>query len=313
MSGDDPTDDSTPLSPEAAFAILGDETRLAILRELGEAGEPLSFSTLRERVGYDTASNFSYHLDAFEGHYLRETEEGYALRETGRRVIEAVLSGAVTGGPRTELMRVDRNCPYCGAPVEMRYDRNRIEGYCTDCGGVYEGSDGDDSDGAARRGYLGHLPFPPAGIEDRTLPEAERAAWTWGARDFIAVSKGVCPRCAARLEQTPSVCEAHEPGRGRCETCGNRHRVQVHSSCTHCIYEETSSFVLKLFAEPAFLGFLTSHGLDPVVDNWEFGWGYEEDIRSTDPFEAAFTFSLAGDRLILTVDDEMQVVDASEA
>lgn len=63
MAGDNEQSDSTTLSAEEAFARLGDETRLDVLQTLGTADEPLSFSELRDRVGYETAGNFSYHLD----------------------------------------------------------------------------------------------------------------------------------------------------------------------------------------------------------------------------------------------------------
>ena len=42
----DDTGSEGALSPDAAFAVLGDETLLQILRTLGEADEPLAFSEL---------------------------------------------------------------------------------------------------------------------------------------------------------------------------------------------------------------------------------------------------------------------------
>jgi DNA-binding transcriptional ArsR family regulator len=48
------------LSPDAAFSVLGDETRLRILRTLGDATDLLSFSELRERLGRPDSGQFNY-------------------------------------------------------------------------------------------------------------------------------------------------------------------------------------------------------------------------------------------------------------
>lgn len=306
MAGSGEESDPATLPAEEAFARLGDETRLDILQTLGEADEPVSFSDLRDRVGYETAGNFSYHLDKLTGHFVRKTGEGYALRPAGRRVVEAVLSGAVTDVRTVESTRIDRSCPYCGAPVEMSYREERLSGYCTECGGVYGESDPHE---ATEQGLLGHLPLPPAGIQSRTVEDAERAAWTWGVRDMLAISKGVCPKCSARLEQTETVCVDHDGTAGLCPACGNRHGVQLRSTCTNCIFDHEGAFVLKLMGAPDLLAFVTTSGLDPVLDHWEFGWQYDEEVVSTEPFEARFTFTVGDEDLTLTVDEELRVVD----
>lgn len=83
---------STALSPGEAFAVQGDETRLQILQTLGEADDPLAFSELFDRVEYDDTANFNYHLGKLEIHFVHKTGDGYALRNAGGRVVEAILS-----------------------------------------------------------------------------------------------------------------------------------------------------------------------------------------------------------------------------
>lgn len=202
--------------------------------------------------------------------------------------------------------RIDRSCPYCRAPVEVSYHEERLAGYCIECGGVYGDRETHD---ATTDGLLGYLPLPPAGIRNRTIEEAERAAWTWGVRDMLAISKGVCPKCSARLDQTGTVCSEHDSTDGPCRGCGNRHAVQLRSTCTNCIFDQEGAFVLKLMATPELLAFVTSNGVDPILDHWEFGWQYDEDVVSTEPFEARFTFTLGDDTLTVTVDEELEVVD----
>lgn len=311
MPPDGPESDGPP-SPEAAFAALGDETRLAVLRTLGEAAEPLAFTELRQRVGYDTASNFSYHLDQLRGHFIQQTDRGYELRRPGERVVEAVLSGAVTDDPSVARTQVDRACPYCGAPVELSYHQEQVTAFCTDCAGVYGGSTttGSTAD-AAPDGLLGYLPLPPAGVRDRSLPEIERAAWTWGFRVMVALANGVCPWCSAPLDQAAEVCGDHDAADGLCPRCGNRHAVQLHSRCRNCIFDHEGAFVLKLVTNTRFLAFVTGHGLNPVFDQWEFGWEYDEAVNSTNPFDAEFTFEIGDDVLTVTVDDELSVTDTT--
>lgn len=293
-----------PPSPETAFAALGDETRLAVLRTLGEADGSLAFTELQRRVGYETAGNFSYHLDQLSGHFIRKTDDDYRLTRPGQRIVEAVLSGAVTETPSFGRTRMDRACPYCESAVELSYAQERVRAYCTACAGVYSGANGTDG---ASAGFLGQLPLPPAGVQERSVQEIERAAWTWGVRDMIALANGVCPRCSATLQQAPDWCEDHGASDGLCPACQNRHAVQLRSRCENCIFDHEGAFVLRFMTNIAFLSFITDHGLNPVTDHWEFGWEYSETVASTDPFEARFEFEIDGDVLFLAVDDTLAV------
>jgi hypothetical protein len=304
------------LSPDEAFAALGNETRLNILQTLGEADRPVSFSTLFDRVGAADSGGFNYHLDRLVGHFVEKTTAGYELRQAGRRVVEAVLSGAVTDAPVVERTRLDQSCHYCGAPLEVSYRQDRILKYCTACPGR-EQSPSTVPDAPAE-GYLGSLPLPPAGVQGRTAAEVYVAAWTWANLEFLAEASGVCSRCSAALTESVTVCEAHaDEDEGVCDRCGNRHAVQFSADCPNCINDLQGPFVLKLVSDTRLLRFLTAHDLNPVdpsrdaiaaVDRVHMDYG--EEVRSVDPFEARFTFSVDGDTLSLTVDDDLEVVDA---
>lgn len=81
------TDDDagSGLAPGEAFAALGNETRLEILRALGDVERPLSFSALHDRVEMQDSSQVNYHLDKLVGHFVGKSEEGYSLTRAGRR------------------------------------------------------------------------------------------------------------------------------------------------------------------------------------------------------------------------------------
>ncbi|MBX0324154.1 helix-turn-helix domain-containing protein [Halomicroarcula sp. F13] len=302
------------LAPDEAFAVLGDETRIGILRALGAAEEPLSFSELRERVGVDDSGQFNYHLEKVVGHFVAKSDEGYTLRRSGRRVVEAVLSGAVTETPAFERTRIEEACEYCGAPVEVRWRSGNVELFCTECAGRYG-----QSYGATKRpepvaaGYLGRMPLPPAGLQGRTPDEIVRAAWTWSHLEMLAMSSGLCPRCSAPVETDVFVCEDHDASDGLCDRCDGAHAVNVGARCTNCIFRSGGVLVVVLLADTALLAFLTAHGLNPVAPDSirrlnEVLADYDETVLSTDPFRARFTFGVDGDRLTLTVDDDLSVV-----
>ena len=113
--------DSLRLSPGEAFSVLGNEARLEILRTLGASDGPLTYAELYERVEYDDPSNFSYHLNKLVGHFVRKTDHGYYLYDAGRRVVEAVVSGAVSDSTVVEPTEAEKDCPFCGAPVAVGF------------------------------------------------------------------------------------------------------------------------------------------------------------------------------------------------
>lgn len=308
--------EATP-SPDEAFAVLGNETRVRILRTLGEAGEPLAFTELRDRLGIRQGGQFNYHLNKLVGHFVGKTEDGYTLRHPGRRVVEAVLSGTVTDDPVLEPTRIDESCHWCDAPMFVSFSQGRVGTYCLECTGKYGESTRPAASrelvGSADYGYLGYLELPPAGVEGRTATEMYRAAWTWANLGILAEASGVCPRCSATLDRSVRVCEAHDATDGLCGRCDHRHAVRVAVRCTNCILDKEVPLGHCLLAHTDLLAFLTAHGLNPVSPASTARVNrvhddYEEEVRSTEPFEARFTFAADGDSITLTVDGDLNVV-----
>lgn len=110
--------------PTDALAALGDETRIAILRALAEADDPLPFSELRRRAGVEDAGRFNYHLSTLREYFVREADGGYALRHAGSRIV-AAAGVAEDGGRGSETLdddiltkadgdEADGDCPVCG-------------------------------------------------------------------------------------------------------------------------------------------------------------------------------------------------------
>jgi len=311
---------SSSLSPDEAFAVLGNETRMEILQVLAAADGSLSFSQLRERVGMRDSGRFNYHLGEVVGHFVAKTGDGYELSQAGARVIEAVLSGAVTEAPEVEPTPVDEACHYCGAPVAVAYHEERLDVYCTECDGTYGGDAAPDwEEVPAEYGHLGALVVPPAGVRGRTPGEAFRAAWTWSNFEVLAMASGVCPRCSATVDHSMVVCEDHDAGDGVCERCDRRHAVAVSADCSNCNYGHWGGALLGVGAATPLLAFLLDHGVNPLSPeartirrHGRVEQDYEEELLATTPSRVRFRFSLAGEELAITVDEALNVVDVGE-
>jgi hypothetical protein len=304
--------DSEALSPDEAFSVLGNETRVRMLQTLGAAEGPLSFTELRDRVGIRQGAQFNYHLDKLVGHFVRKGEEGYALRQAGRRVVEAVLSGAITDDPTVERTVVEAwPCPYCGAPTEVAFREERVERYCTECPGLYDESATRALPGVrAEYGNLGVLDLPPAGVQGRSAEEILGTAFTWSYAEWLVAANDVCPRCAAPMDRSVTVCERHDTDASLCARCGRRQAAAFRVECENCNVTHASIVSMHLAASTELLAFLTARGVNPLADPWDWGWEYDEEIRSMEPFEGQFTFTVDGDSITLTVDDDLDVVNA---
>lgn len=302
------------LSPDDAFALLGNETRIGILQTLAEADDPLSFSDLHDRVGMRDSGQFNYHLDKLRGHFVHQTSEGYDLRRAGNRVIQAVLSGAITEAPVLEPTEIDGQCAYCGASTVVSFREGHLSHYCTECSGTYGESPVDPDPPEDREpeelGFLGKMALPPAGIQERTPMEVYETASVRGTLDLLAIGRDVCPRCSAPIEQSVQFCEDHDTTERVCDRCGRRHAVLCRTSCRNCTYDNYAPLALLCLADPDVLAFLTTHGIDPLVD-WA-GIDRTEEVANADPFEARFTYAVDDDALTVILDDAASVVDVVE-
>lgn len=173
-TGDSPLDSAAgKAGPHVTdvFKLLTDETRLAILLALWEAYEPFAddnavpFSEILDRVGYDTASNFSYHLEQVTGHFVRKSDGGYELTRRGRQLVQTIISGTAIDDATLEPTDIDKPCDFCGAPTEFTYENGYVYQVCTECPG-YTDLDDQHPDGTIRG-----RTFDPAGLMDRTARE----------------------------------------------------------------------------------------------------------------------------------------------
>ena len=95
-----------------ALSALTHETRVEILRALAETDDPLSFTELKSRVDVADPGRFNYHLRELRDHFVRESDEGYALTYRGEGLVVAGGSGVSVDESRAAGAASD--CPVCG-------------------------------------------------------------------------------------------------------------------------------------------------------------------------------------------------------
>ncbi len=136
-----------------------------------------------------------------------------------------------------------------------------------------------------------------------------KAAITRGHLDFVSAANDICSKCSAVMEHSAEVCEDHHVDDGVCETCGNRHAVLLRSRCTNCIHRVGGMLLNHLIGNLELRRFVADQGLDPIVDGEQWGWDFEEEVVSADPFEARYTIPVGDEAITLTVGPDLSVVD----
>jgi transposase-like protein/DNA-binding transcriptional ArsR family regulator len=308
-----------------AFELLSDETRLAILLALWEAYDPdvennaVSFSQLFDRVGVRDSGNFSYHLDKLVDHFVEKTGDGYRLRNSGLKVVRAVIAGLGLETrclPRTEI---PRSCYHCGAPVELGYEDERLYQVCTEC----EGNLGPGSTERASEGTLiVYDDFNPAGLAHRTPEEVFVAGTIEYLQTVKLLIRGVCPECSGPIQESLHICHPHEAPAGElCPDCGTSVRggwneARARYVCSVCKHSATYPAWVAIFDHPAVVAFYHENGFDmtyglddPEVCGRLFDrLKKEQTLVSMDPVRIRVTVTCDGEELHLTLDGDLAVV-----
>lgn len=301
--------ESPPLEPSEAFALLGNETRIAIMEALARAEAPLGFNELRAAVGLRQGEQFNYHLDRLVGHFVEKRDDGYALRHPGRRVARAILAGTFTEDIVLEPEPIDEQCVYCGSDVEMSYDAGFISVRCTGCDGVVRQ---DHPTGT----YM-HYDLPPAGTNGRSREEIVDAAHVHYDSRLAPMVKGVCPECAHQVDVSHEVCSDHEPeASGLCPDCETRFAVWTTGECGHCRYRRRFATWFAALDHPAVVSVFHDHGLEERVpfrkltaDNAAFVDAISVSALETDPYHFRIAIPFEDVHVSVEMDDALDVVD----
>ena len=285
MTGSTEQNECKAVSPGNAFALLGNETRIDIIRALGETSDtPLSFSALHDRINVADSGQFNYHLNKLVGSFVRRTDESkYELTYAGAQVVGAIYSGIFNQHSVTRSFTLDSTCLTCGSVLLAEYDREHVTISCRTC-------DGQKSTFA----------FPPGAIENRTLNELGHAFDTWLRLYLSAVIGELCLTCAGRMYGSITDGSDHL----------DNHEVGIKHICERCTNYSVNSVGAFLLYHPIVVAFHYDHDIDLIeTPLWELSWLHEQEsmVVSRDPLQVQFSSEINGNQLELLIDEDLSV------
>jgi hypothetical protein len=260
-------DDDAGASADAAadaFALVGNEHRVAILRALldahadAEAPYPTPFAALRERAGVDVSAQFAYHLDELVGAFVAKTSDGYRLRYPGWKAAAALAAGTYTDQPTFGPTAIDGACGHCGTTaLHASYGDAWLTIACHDCERV-----------------LARYPFPPRATAARLDADPDHAggdpadglgallaAFDDRVRSHFALAlSGTCPECAGPTRTRLAHVDRDDPNATR----GDGHAFEATADCETCGNHLTLPVGCVLLASPRALALAADHDVDLV-------------------------------------------------
>ncbi|WP_255150757.1 winged helix-turn-helix domain-containing protein [Halorarius halobius] len=301
--------DPRTVSPDDAFRVLGNRTRLSILRALWNTDEePLPFAELERETAVET-DNFAYHLDQLVGHFVRRSDDGYALRYAGETVMRSIVAGLFSEGASLDWLAVDSGCPYCDGSIEMRYHDDQLTVRCTSCGGVV----GNDE---YPPGTFMSYGVPPAGLVGRSPSAVLESAHVLYDSKITPMMNGVCPECAATVDHSIRICDSHSVGEdGLCSSCDTRFSVWVDYACELCAYRRSSPPWFSLLTEASVIAFYHEHSdFDRSVPfskltrrNAPYVRSISQSVVSREPLRIRIEFPLETAVLRVTIDETLEI------
>ena len=273
------------ISPEEAFAALGDRTRIEIIRALAEdPTEAVPFSELRDRVGVRDSGQFNYHLGKLLGRFVRKTDDGYTTTYAGGHLHGAILAGTYTESGAIEPIELDDSCPMCGAPVAVRYEDERVYISCTDC-----------------EEFRNEFSMPPGVVDRRDREALPETFDRWLRLNVERIVAGFCPACEGPTTPSFEWVDDELAAVYECERCGDH------------LQADPAGVVLS---HPAVVSFYYDHGIDVRREPlWRLlgpNYGELKDLTrivEEEPLRVRITFERDGDRLDLVLDEAAEVVE----
>jgi DNA-binding transcriptional ArsR family regulator len=276
--------------PAEVFSILGNETRVDILRallELGADDTPVSFTALFEQVDISDSANFSYHLRQLTGHFIKQSEDGYEFRYPGRKVVSSIFTGTLTERTQVGFFPVEGSCYACGAGLHGWYVDDTLAIGCTECGAIQVS-----------------YPFPSGGLDDRTTEDLLQAFHHYVRHHYCLAADGVCPECTGKVESSL----LPDPDRERLD-------VAVEHVCRRCGYRLQSTVGVTLLDNADVLVFFSKRGVDLNTEPfWHFDWcvsDAETAVVSEDPLRVQLTLPCEGDIIKVLLDEDATVLDTA--
>ena len=290
----DATPGGTDDAPEDTFSLISDETRVEIIRVLGNArdeteGPPvIPFAEIRSALPFRIdSSKFNYHLQKLVGHFVEEAEDGYRLRPEGWTLYRTLQAGTFDYRDALDAIDVGFDCYYCNTEVTATYSGGEFRVECRGCGYLYDTT----------------TRLPATAVDDGSvLSQVDR----YNQHKRLAFTKGVCPTCASAVAEgfvSPADAPFDEA----------RREVYIHYQCDRCGNQELLSVGEAFRHDPGLLAFCHDHGVDyTTTPVWELEFAATDrfvTIESRDPWEVTLQVPLDDETLELVIDDSVSVTE----
>jgi hypothetical protein len=280
---------SEPANLDDAFSLVANETRFDILQALWDAEGVIPFSELHELVDVRDSGQFNYHLGKLTPEFVREREEGYELTYAGTRVIGAAVSGAYTDAEATSVdpIPVD-DCPKCESTIEASYEEGYMTLECADCDVT-----------------ITNLAAPPIVAASQDPEELPMAFHRYTIGEVQTMNAGFCSLCNGPVQHSVTRLSGGD------DTIGDD-RLDVTVECGACGMETHAVIGAIVVDHPAVVSFLHDQGIDlreePI---WELDWLFEPhaSVESEDPVRVVVEITYDDDRLELTLDGDLDVIE----
>lgn len=186
-------DDRERTVPEEAFALLGHQIRLDILRAFFDSYSPidpgsrsevrdqrkLSYSELMAATDTEDSGKFNYHLEKLRGVYVEKIDAEYVPTASAIALYQAVVANRPTQ-PVPANFEIDEACPNCGAGLRGRYEQEFLTIGCPACD--------------LFSGLTYHL--PKNGLAVRDGEDVYRTVYERMMHHVGLARTGQCPSCA---------------------------------------------------------------------------------------------------------------------
>jgi len=285
-------------APKEAFALLGHEIRLDILRAFFDEYAPvdpaslsavkarrtMSYSELMAATGVRDSGKFNYHLEQLRGVYVERVDGGYAPTASAIALYQAVVANRPLD-PMPIDFDVEGACPNCDAGLRGRYEQGYLTVECPACDLFW--------------GLTYH--FPKNGLAVRAGENVYDTLYDRMMFHVGLARTGQCPSCAGIVDRTVS--ESRLDGEAT---------PTVEMVCETCSWLVTVDVVSALQFEPRVTCALLELGL-PLGDNLQATEAVLPDVtgrvRSDEPFRVVVTVE-HGDAVAEIVVDERLAVHA---
>lgn len=139
-------DDRERPAPEEAFALLGHEIRLDILRAFFDSYGPvdpddlssaradrtLSYADLMAATGMADSGKFNYHLEKLRGAFVEQVDGGYVPTASAIALYETVVANRPTESVPSDF-EIEESCPNCDSGLRGAYEQEFLTVDCPAC------------------------------------------------------------------------------------------------------------------------------------------------------------------------------------